>query len=62
MPFKIIRQNGLAKVINTVSGNSITKSFIPLQKAKEQLQILRSAEQLEKQKNKMLKFLSSTST
>ena len=62
MPFKIIRQNGLGKVINTVSGNSITKSFIPLQKAKEQLQTLRSAEQLEKQKNKMLKFLSSTST
>ena len=58
MTFKIIRQNGLAKVIETETGYSASKYFIPLQKARDQLQILRSAEQLEKQKNKLLKFLS----
>ena len=58
MPFKILRQNRLAIVIDVETGKPITKSFMSLEKAKQQLQLLKSAEALERQKNKMLKFLS----
>lgn len=54
---RLIKKGRLAQVINIKSGKVITRDFIPLDKAKQQLSILESTARMEEHNNKLLKFM-----